>query len=459
MQSQSSEFAISTSSLGKCYRVFETPRDRLKQALWRGRKQYYTEFWALRGASFEIKKGESVGIIGRNGSGKSTLLQLLSGTITPTEGSAHINGRVAALLELGSGFNPEFTGIENIFLNASLLGLSKRETEERIDDILGFADIGNFAYQPTKTYSSGMVVRLAFAVMAHVDPSILIVDEALSVGDAIFGQRCMRFIRRFTEQGTLLFVSHDSNAISSLCSRAIWIDSGKIRADSEILPILTEYTKYCFGASKSVTDGMHARDSDKSSKVDDTDTYTKDLSGFLRIKSQDSCPDDSEKLRHPLTDSKIADWNSDLDYGNRHAEIIHIELLDGRGEYTAMPRCGEMIQLRVSSRCMASINRFYIGYIVRDKLGTLLWGENNIGAPPASVEANDIVVTTFRFLMPFLSPGTYSISAAVSEGEPDAPIPMHYKPDALIFEPFLQGRIVHGVFAPANASVNLLINP
>jgi lipopolysaccharide transport system ATP-binding protein len=167
--------------------------------------------------SLEVRRGETLGIIGRNGSGKSTLLQMICGTLTPTEGSVQTHGTVAALLELGSGFNPEFTGIENVYLNALLHGLSREQTEERLEDIQAFADIGEFIHQPVRTYSSGMLVRLAFAVIAHVDASVLIVDEALSVGDAVFGQRCMRFIRRFKEAGTLLFVSHDMNAVSSLC--------------------------------------------------------------------------------------------------------------------------------------------------------------------------------------------------------------------------------------------------
>ena len=191
-------------------------------------KKYFSEFWALKDVSFEIRKGETVGIIGRNGSGKSTLLQLICGTLTPTNGSIQTNGRIAALLELGSGFNLEFTGRENVYLNAAVLGLSKSEIDERFDDIAAFADIGQFIKQPVKTYSSGMYVRLAFAVIAHVNADILVVDEALSVGDAVFTQKCMRFIRRYQENGTLIFVSHDTASVQNLCKSGIWLQNGMV---------------------------------------------------------------------------------------------------------------------------------------------------------------------------------------------------------------------------------------
>lgn len=226
MLSQGSS-VIRADGLGKCYKIYENPKARIKQALWRGRKQYYREFWALRNVSFELKRGESLGIIGRNGSGKSTLLQLICGTLTATEGNVSTKGRIAALLELGSGFNPEFTGLENVYLNASLLGFSKDETDATIDEILAFADIGSFIDQPVKTYSSGMTVRLAFAVIAHIKPDILVVDEALSVGDTFFQQKCHRKIKESLDSGlALLFVSHDEAALKSFCTQGILLREG-----------------------------------------------------------------------------------------------------------------------------------------------------------------------------------------------------------------------------------------
>ena len=232
---------VQCTNLGKCYQIYNEPKDRLKQIIRRGSKQYFKEFWALRDINFEIKQGESLGIIGRNGSGKSTLLQLICGTLTPTEGIVNKKGRVAALLELGSGFNPEFTGLENIYLNASMLGLTKEETNNKIDDILAFADIGDYINQPVKSYSSGMSVRLAFAVSANVDADILVIDEALSVGDAIFVQRCMRFIRKIREEKCLIFVSHDSEAIKSFCNKALWLHQGNIKVKGECKEVALDY--------------------------------------------------------------------------------------------------------------------------------------------------------------------------------------------------------------------------
>lgn len=224
----SSDLAIAVSGVSKAYHIYERPQDRLKQMLWRGRRKFHDEFWALRDVSFEVRKGETVGIVGRNGSGKSTLLQIICGTVTPTEGTVHKNGRLSALLELGSGFNPEFTGRENVYLNGAILGLSRAEVDERFDRIAGFADIGQFIDSPVKHYSSGMFARLAFSVAIHVDPEILIVDEILAVGDAAFQRRCLSKFYDIRESGcTILFVSHDQYQVKSVCQRAVYLDQGR----------------------------------------------------------------------------------------------------------------------------------------------------------------------------------------------------------------------------------------
>lgn len=245
---------IRLESIGKCYRIFQHPQDRFKQALLdrfhrvSGRKAFsalYREHWALRDISFELQPGEAVGILGRNGAGKSTLLQIIAGTLDPTEGRVETTGRITALLELGSGFNPDFTGRENVFLNAQILGLSREDALARFDDIAAFADIGDFIDQPVKTYSSGMVMRLAFAVQTAVEPKVLIVDEALSVGDMFFQAKCMARIRKLVDSGvTLLFVSHDIGVVRQLCSRALLLDGGQVNAYGQTISVADRYAKF-----------------------------------------------------------------------------------------------------------------------------------------------------------------------------------------------------------------------
>jgi ABC-type polysaccharide/polyol phosphate transport system ATPase subunit len=233
---------IEVSSIGKVYTIYKKPSDRLKQALWRGYRQFYREFHAVKNVSFNVLKGETVGIIGRNGSGKSTLLQLICGTVSATSGSVTTSGRIAALLELGSGFNPEFSGLENTHMNAALLGMSKSDIEGRLAAILAFADIGDFIDQPVKTYSSGMFVRLAFAIAVHADPEVLIIDEALSVGDIAFQNRCIQKIQDLKRRGTsILFVSHDLSTIQIICDRVIWMKDGCLRAIGDPISVCQEY--------------------------------------------------------------------------------------------------------------------------------------------------------------------------------------------------------------------------
>jgi lipopolysaccharide transport system ATP-binding protein len=265
----SDDIAIRVTNLSKCYQIYDAPRDRLKQFILprirrffrRKPKQYFREFWALKDVSFEVKKGETVAIIGRNGSGKSTLLQMICGTLNPTSGSIQTNGRIAALLELGSGFNPEFTGRENVYMNAAVLGLSQAEVDQRFEEITDFAGIGKFIDQPVKTYSSGMSVRLAFAISVCVDPDILVVDEALAVGDAAFQFKCLERLQSLTQSGTtLLFVSHDLSMVKNFCQSAIYLDSGSERAQgspdeiSELyLMDIRDEQKRSQGAGQSVT--------------------------------------------------------------------------------------------------------------------------------------------------------------------------------------------------------------
>ncbi|MBK8765915.1 MAG: ABC transporter ATP-binding protein [Burkholderiaceae bacterium] len=239
-----SEIVVRAQQVSKVYPIYDRPSDRLLQILWRGRRRYHREFHALDDVSFEVARGRTLGIIGRNGAGKSTLLQIICGTLTPTSGQLEVNGRIAALLELGAGFNPEFSGRDNVRINAAILGLTPAQIDERFDDMLAFADIGDFIDQPVKTYSSGMYVRLAFSVAIHVSPDILVVDEALAVGDAFFQARCMARMKRMLDDGiTMLFISHDIAAVKALCTDVLWLERGRVRAWGPTDSVASQYTQ------------------------------------------------------------------------------------------------------------------------------------------------------------------------------------------------------------------------
>lgn len=236
------EILINVNNVSKCYHLYQRPRDRLLQTFFRGKRKFHREFWALLNISLQVRRHEAVAIIGRNGAGKSTLLQLIAGILTPTSGEITVQGRVAALLQLGSGFNPEFTGRENIFLNGAILGFSRADISRRFEEIAAFAEIGNFIEQPVKTYSSGMIMRLAFAVSACLEPEVLIIDEALAVGDAVFQFKCRDRLQELILKGTtLLFVSHDMSAVKSFCNRAIYLENGQKKAEGEPEHIAESY--------------------------------------------------------------------------------------------------------------------------------------------------------------------------------------------------------------------------
>lgn len=239
------DIAIRIENLSKVYKIFDRPIDRMKEALHPFHKRYSRDFYALKNISFTLKKGETLGIIGKNGAGKSTLLKIITGVLTPSSGHIEVNGRIASLLELGAGFNPEMTGIENIYMNGTLMGYSKEEMDERINNIVSFADIGDFINQPVKMYSSGMFARLAFAVNAFVEPDILIVDEALSVGDNAFQIKCMKRMKELMEGGTtILFVSHDINAVRRFCTKAVWVNDGNIKVMGEVNWVVDKYVEF-----------------------------------------------------------------------------------------------------------------------------------------------------------------------------------------------------------------------
>jgi len=349
-----SSMAILCENLGKCYHVYDNPMARLKQALWRGSRTYYHEFWALRSASFEVNRGESLGIIGRNGSGKSTLLQLIAGTLTPSEGTVQTQGRVAALLELGSGFNPEFSGLENIHLNATMLGLGKQEIEDKIDDILAFAEIGTFIDQPVKTYSSGMTVRLAFAVATALDPDILIIDEALSVGDSFFTNKCRKKMISLRDSGaTMIVVSHDLEQLAALCDTGLVVSKGTL---SSIGPLRQQIHDYLSGSHLSQLE----RDNDEQGMITHASIVQIDES----LLSQDSTTSLTEPARGEYLIDKV--WIND-----HCVQVNHSDLQLQFGPVTS----GDKLQFILNNRKLSNLDddKFSLGILIQDINGQSIW--------------------------------------------------------------------------------------
>ncbi|MBD5641880.1 MAG: ABC transporter ATP-binding protein [Desulfovibrio sp.] len=418
----SSELAVKLESVGKYYELYKRPVDRLWQMLCPGRRQFFQPCWACRDISLEIGRGECLGIIGRNGAGKSTLLQMIAGTLAPSAGKITVNGRVAALLELGSGFNPEFSGRENVLLNASILGLDQKEITACYPKIAEFADIGDFIDRPVKTYSSGMALRLAFAVMANVKADILIIDEALAVGDAFFTQKCMRFLRDFMTSHTVIFVSHDTAAVCSLCNRAVLLENGSIRLA---------------GSPREV-----AR------------IYLEDL---YRGQQERMEPEFERKPKSPVQARPLRDMRADLfnsstlrndieifqfrpekaGFGSGNAEITDVWLANADGERYAWLVGGETVWLHIRAQIHAPVEQPIIGFIVLNSYGQQLFGDNTWLAfqnRPLRCRPGDTLLADFCFQMPLLATGDYHVTAAIGEGTPKKHIQHHWLHEAMAFK-------------------------
>lgn len=409
--------ALRVESVSKQYRMYDHPGDRLKEMLTRGLWKRHREFWALQDISFEIEAGTTTGIIGPNGSGKSTLLQIITGTLEPTQGTVWHEGRIAALLELGAGFNPEFTGLENIFMNAALIGFSRSETERLIPEIERFAEIGPFIHQPVKTYSSGMYVRLAFSIAISASPRILIIDEALAVGDAVFQHRCTRRIREMQESGvTIFFVSHDPGAVRALCSRAILLNAGRIESDGKPADVLNHYQKL-----------IMAREHDY---------------------DQASAPPD-EADADAFADEAAAALHYTFRHGDGSAEVLRVELLDAAYRRIELVESGEPVSVRMRVRFRADVEDPVCGFLIRNRHGIHLYGTNTElqQVDLGTVRRGEIVEITFAFDCR-LAPDSYSI--AVAAHSPDA-VSFDWLDGALFFQ-VMSAERMDGV-ANLNATV------
>lgn len=397
-----SEVAISIKNLSKCYQIYDNPRDRLKQfilpRLSRSGKQYFREFWALQNISLDIHRGETLGILGRNGAGKSTLLQIICGTLSQTAGSVDVNGRIAALLELGAGFNPEFTGRENVYLNGSVLGLSIEEIDQRFAEIESFADIGDFIDQPVKSYSSGMYVRLAFAVQACVDPEILIVDEALSVGDIGFQYKCFKRMEALRKKGvTIIMVTHSTGSILDYADRCIVLDRGRITTNTtDVLSAVLAYEK-----------GMLSQE--KSAPHQESEAPA--IEHFL----------DTAQLRK----IQAAETNKALNekrFGSARAIIRSLETVKSDGKSLSeepIVRSGEEVTFRLTLTATETIKNVILGISISRSQGADIWGDNNLNADYTLDLTPGTQVIEYAVKLP-ISQGDYLIHcglACINQGE------------------------------------------
>ncbi|KQR63307.1 ABC transporter ATP-binding protein [Acidovorax sp. Leaf160] len=419
----SSDNSIHVERLSKCFQIYEQPRDRLKQFIYPRlrklvgveEKKFYREFWALRDINFSIEKGETVGIIGRNGSGKSTLLQIICGTLSATTGEVSKKGRVAALLELGSGFNPEFTGRENVYMNASVLGLNRREIEERFDDIIGFADIGQFIDQPVKTYSSGMVVRLAFAVQSQIEPDILIVDEALSVGDARFQAKCFDRLKKLKDSGTsILLVTHSSEQIVTHCNRALLINDGILIETGEPRRIVNRYLDLLFGREQKLphqAGGVVAH----VNGLTDLDKYP--------VSSTDD-------LFSTRPNFNVGEFR----WGDGSGRILDFFLSADEELYPSSVMTGQKLILAVSLEFLAHMVRPILGFTVKTKEGVTVYGTNsemlNVEGFEFIGQKGSTAVAEIKFRCD-LAPGDYFVSLGLASREGADVVPHDRRYDSI----------------------------
>jgi len=405
----SSDVALKVNNVSKRYEIYSAPHHRLLQTFFHGRRQFFKEFWALKNVSFEVKRGECVGIIGRNGSGKSTLLQVITGTLEPTLGSAEVSGRVSALLELGSGFNPEFTGRENVYMNGAILGISRAEMDKRFDDITAFADIGDFIEQPVKTYSSGMYVRLAFAVAINVDPDILIIDEALAVGDIRFQQKCYRKITSFRDSGkTVIFVSHDVSAVNLFCNRAIWLDQGRIKKEGNPDDVTKEYIAF-------MAYGLETESPEENKVGDVVNQPQVKISDDIIWEPTDKCPSFGEGGAAILATSLYSK--------ERHEKITAFE-------------GGEEVVYYVKVKAKQRIEQPIIGFIMNDDHGVHILGYNthNLGLDIAPFAPGEERIFKFGFKFPQFKPGNYLFSPAIADGTQLMHMQHHWVYDAYVIQ-------------------------
>ncbi len=423
----SDQVCVEVRNLSKIYEIYTRPVHRLMQTLFCGTRHFYREFRALDNVSFRVKTGQCFGIIGMNGAGKSTLLQIFADTLEPTSGEVAVHGRIAALLELGSGFSPEFTGKENVYMNASLLGLTKSQIDARYEQITAFADIGEAIDQPVKTYSSGMMMRLAFAVIAHIDADILIIDEALSVGDVVFTQKCMKFMRSFMQEHTVILVTHDTGAVLNMCDEVLWLDHGKVMEIGQPKTVVEHYLAFCYkkqqGEFRSA--GQISGRSPEKRKVRDVRQERFNSSNLVH-------------------EYEFFEFNENApSFGAGGAVIESIQFYDENGGMLVSTLGGEDVRLEIRCRARQDIFSPIVGFAIRNYLGENLFGDNTYvqyRSEPRFAPAGSVIKAVFSFQMPRLKSGEYTLHAAIAEGTQTEHIQHQWFHDALRIKSHYMGE-------------------
>lgn len=421
--------AVQFRDVSKSYPIYTAPGDRLKELLCFNHASFHRDFWALRELTFHIERGETFCIVGENGSGKSTLLQIVAGILRPTAGEAHTSGRVAALLELGSGFNPEFTGRDNVYLNGAILGFSRKEMEAKLAAIEQFAEIGEFINEPVKTYSSGMAVRLAFAVAIHVEPDILLVDEALAVGDLYFRQRCMRQVHELRGRGvTIVFVSHSIGEVRAIGDRTMWLENGRIRE---------------LGDTDAVTTHYLAAMAEKDSRYIGEEAPRRGAKGALPESVAPAIVTTIPRIDHR--------------HGDGRAEVIGIAILGAGGSPVGVLEAGAAITVRISARANQALHRPVIGFMLRNHVGLDFAGTNtareNLELPP--IAAGDVLTVDFHLDLPDLYPSSFSFSPSITDETFDGPVTCDWIDNAITLQMIAGAGQVYGyIHLPCRVEVN-----
>lgn len=394
------EVAISVNNVSKMYKLYDNPMDRLKESLGLSRKKKYKEHYALNNVSFQVRKGETVGIIGTNGSGKSTILKIITGVLNPTQGQVVVDGRISALLELGAGFNGEYSGIENVYLNGTMIGFSKEEIDAKLQDILDFADIGDFVNQPVKTYSSGMFVRLAFAVAINIEPEILIVDEALSVGDVFFQAKCYRKFEEFKEMGkTILFVSHDLSSIGKYCDRVVLLNKGKKLAEGDAKEMVNLYRRVLVNQYE---EPEEIQEEESTNSISEQEKEEKREEKVEKVFNQ---PQQEDLMKAQLNLNPEV-----LEYGSKLAEIEDFSIRDDTGMITNVIEKGKIFSVDMKIRFQEDISEPIFAFTLKDLKGTEITGTNTMyeNIPVAPQKKGDVRHITFTQKMP-LEAGEYML--------------------------------------------------